>query len=73
LYLEKPIRLKICNGREYFTLPILNLRGIFPGVMRLSCDAKITCQIRDKQQYEWACFGEEIWFYTETFFFFILS
>jgi hypothetical protein len=54
-------------------LPILNLRGIFPGVMRLSCDAKITCQIRDKQQYEWACFGEEIWFYTETFFFFILS
>jgi len=36
--------------------------------MRLSCDAKI----RDKQQYE-PVFGEEIWYYIETLFFFILS
>jgi hypothetical protein len=45
LYLEKPKRLKIWNGREYFTLPILNLRGIFPAVMRLSCDAKLLAKL----------------------------
>jgi len=45
LYLEKPKRLKIWNGREYFRLPILNLHGIFPCVMCLSCDAKLLAKL----------------------------